>query len=181
MGLKARRHLVLRIQDGDPRRFSQPVPPHHHDIGPGYGRILALLQIAQQPIRFTPSPRKWAWPGRYGFRCTRTPIGPAGPPPPCGIQNVLCKFKWATSGPNSRCKSNNGPFGVGPRFRDPSMDLDHCSTTERSEDSPVSGLSSHSVVEPVRFHRYNRLKPSVSERHIPSPLSRVPFPYGPLA
>ena len=30
------------------------------------------------------------WPGRYGARCAATPIGPMpGPPPPCGMANVL--------------------------------------------------------------------------------------------
>ena len=28
------------------------------------------------------------------------PIDPTpGPPPPCGIEKVLCKFKWPTSAP----------------------------------------------------------------------------------
>src|SRR6266699_6237319 len=40
--------------------------------------------------------------GRNGTRCFATPIGPTpGPPPPCGMQNVLCKFKWQTSAPKS--------------------------------------------------------------------------------
>ena len=38
-------------------------------------------------------------PGRNGARCARTPIGPTpGPPPPCGMQNVWCKFMWADVG-----------------------------------------------------------------------------------
>jgi hypothetical protein len=41
------------------------------------------------------------WFGRYGARCDRTPIGPTpGPPPPCGMQNVLCRFRCETSAPN---------------------------------------------------------------------------------
>jgi len=33
--------------------------------------------------------------GKNGTRCLATPIGPTpGPPPPWGMQNVLCKFKW---------------------------------------------------------------------------------------
>ena len=33
-------------------------------------------------------------PGRKGASCDLTPIGPTpGPPPPCGMQNVLCRFK----------------------------------------------------------------------------------------
>jgi hypothetical protein len=40
--------------------------------------------------------------GRNGTRWRATPIGPMpGPPPPCGMQNVLCRFKWQTSAPKS--------------------------------------------------------------------------------
>src|SRR5258708_39981826 len=39
-------------------------------------------------------------PGRYGARCDATPIGPMpGPPPPCGMLNVLCRLMWQTSAP----------------------------------------------------------------------------------
>jgi NAD(P)-dependent dehydrogenase (short-subunit alcohol dehydrogenase family) len=39
-------------------------------------------------------------PGRKGTSLSFTPIGPMpGPPPPCGIAKVLCKFKWQTSAP----------------------------------------------------------------------------------
>ena len=42
------------------------------------------------------------WPGRNGARCLATPIGPIpGPPPPCGMQNVLCRLRWQTSAPMS--------------------------------------------------------------------------------
>src|SRR6266545_7014747 len=42
------------------------------------------------------------WLGRNGARCERTPIGPTpGPPPPCGMQKVLCRFRCDTSAPNS--------------------------------------------------------------------------------
>ena len=41
------------------------------------------------------------WLGRNGARCARTPIGPTpGPPPPCGMQNVLCRLRCDTSAPN---------------------------------------------------------------------------------
>ena len=34
------------------------------------------------------------------WACTHTPIGPIpGPPPPCGMQKVLCRFRWDTSLP----------------------------------------------------------------------------------
>ena len=40
-------------------------------------------------------------PGRYGARCDRTATGPTpGPPPPCGMQNVLCRLRCDTSAPN---------------------------------------------------------------------------------
>ena len=42
------------------------------------------------------------WFGRYGARWLRTATGPMpGPPPPCGMQKVLCRFRWETSAPNS--------------------------------------------------------------------------------
>ena len=45
-------------------------------------------------------PATTGWPGRNGARCFATPIGPMpGPPPPCGIANVLCRFRWQTSAP----------------------------------------------------------------------------------
>ena len=40
------------------------------------------------------------WPGRNGARWAATPMGPMpGPPPPCGIANVLCRLRWQTSAP----------------------------------------------------------------------------------
>src|SRR5262245_36949702 len=42
------------------------------------------------------------WFGRYGARCSRTATGPTpGPPPPCGMQNVLCRLRCDTSAPNA--------------------------------------------------------------------------------
>src|SRR3974377_2281080 len=41
-----------------------------------------------------------ARPGRNGTRWAPTATGPTpGPPPPCGIQNVLCRLRWDTSAP----------------------------------------------------------------------------------
>ena len=43
-----------------------------------------------------------AWLGRNGARCALTPIGPMpGPPPPCGMAKVLCRFRCETSLPIS--------------------------------------------------------------------------------
>ena len=40
--------------------------------------------------------------GRNGARCAATQMGPMpGPPPPCGMQNVLCRLMWQTSAPMS--------------------------------------------------------------------------------
>src|SRR3982751_6618400 len=45
--------------------------------------------------------RPSGWPGRNGARWARTAAGPTpGPPPPCGMQNVLCRFRCDTSAPN---------------------------------------------------------------------------------
>ena len=41
-------------------------------------------------------------PGRKSARCARTATGPTpGPPPPCGMQNVLCRFRCDTSAPKA--------------------------------------------------------------------------------
>src|SRR6478609_2030935 len=42
------------------------------------------------------------WFGRNGARCSLTATGPTpGPPPPCGMQKVLCRFRCETSPPNA--------------------------------------------------------------------------------
>src|SRR5450756_108596 len=49
------------------------------------------------------APTLWAvpLPGKYGARSATTQTGPTpGPPPPCGMQKVLCRFRWLTSPPN---------------------------------------------------------------------------------
>ena len=41
------------------------------------------------------------WAGRNAARWARTATGPTpGPPPPWGMQNVLCRLRWLTSAPN---------------------------------------------------------------------------------
>ncbi len=66
--------------------------------------MLALPKGAadtDMPSSCTPSIGVQTWPGRKGARCARTPIGPMpGPPPPCGMQKVLCRFRCETSAPN---------------------------------------------------------------------------------
>ena len=62
--------------------------------------------VRQKPAPMVPSaaaagltPRTTACPGRKGARCCLTPIGPIpGPPPPCGMQKVLCRLRWRDVG-----------------------------------------------------------------------------------
>ena len=40
--------------------------------------------------------------GRNGFKNSLHPTAPEpGPPPPCGVEKVLCRFRWTTSNPIS--------------------------------------------------------------------------------
>src|SRR5580692_9469490 len=72
------------------------------------GKIPALPQGAAETgpmcnLEGSDSPSrevKTGWLGRKGTKCFATPIGPTpGPPPPCGMQKVLWRFKWQTSAP----------------------------------------------------------------------------------
>jgi hypothetical protein len=93
---------VIRVEDGELRRVGQSVRPHHRDIHPRNVQMLALPHGAAltAPMGFSPPRLMTLWPGRNSTRCSATPIGPTpGPPPPCGMQNVLCRFKWQTSAP----------------------------------------------------------------------------------
>ncbi|NJR41702.1 MAG: hypothetical protein HC767_02575, partial [Akkermansiaceae bacterium] len=66
-----------------------------------YGSQAVIVAIDAKSIRLKPdSTSTNGWPGRNGARCSATPIGPMpGPPPPCGMANVLCRFRWQTSAP----------------------------------------------------------------------------------
>ena len=66
------------------------------------GRMLELPNGAAEtgPIPSLPPVATTGWVGRYGARCSATAIGPMpGPPPPCGMENVLWRFRWQTSAP----------------------------------------------------------------------------------
>ncbi|MNV48149.1 hypothetical protein D3C71_1400420 [compost metagenome] len=67
------------------------------------GRIEALPNGAAETAPcwvVTPSICTTLWPGTNGARWAFTPIGPMpGPPPPCGIQKVLCRLRCETSAP----------------------------------------------------------------------------------
>src|SRR5690606_7395490 len=70
------------------------------------GRIEALPKVAAETIAPSPTPPvrtplASSAPGRNGARCALTAHGPTpGPPPPCGMQKVLCRLRWDTSEPH---------------------------------------------------------------------------------
>src|SRR2546426_9226439 len=68
------------------------------------GRIQGLPHGAADTVPHGCSRRSGTtgWSGRKGARWGATQIGPIpGPPPPCGMQNVLWRFRWHTSAPMS--------------------------------------------------------------------------------
>ena len=56
------------------------------------------------------------WFGRKRRRWLRTATGPTpGPPPPCGMQNVLCRLRCETSAPNwPGCARPTSAFRLAP-------------------------------------------------------------------
>ena len=87
-------------------RAVRPVVAHHRDVRPrdrqDPGR--APRRGADRHRHRSPDRPRAAAGGSAGTargaRCT--PIGPTpGPPPPCGMQNVLCRLRCDTSAPNS--------------------------------------------------------------------------------
>ena len=68
------------------------ISPHHKAVCPTYGSNEGDPNGAADTGPILPFDCKLF--GKCGFRCFFTPIGPIpGPPPPCGMQKVLCKFK----------------------------------------------------------------------------------------
>ena len=68
----------------------------HGGGGPGMGPIACKrhlqIYLPNHPVE-GPQSLTTGWLGRYICKCLLQAIGPIpGPPPPCGIQNVLCKF-----------------------------------------------------------------------------------------
>src|SRR5688500_14042328 len=63
------------------------------------GRIEADPKLAAETMPTWPSPPSVR--GRNGARCDFTAHGPTpGPPPPCGMQKVLCRLRCDTSEPH---------------------------------------------------------------------------------
>ena len=60
-----------------------------HEIGKILAEPNGAADIGPGPVA-GPAELSSGWLGRYGARCARAITGPTpGPPPPCGIQNVL--------------------------------------------------------------------------------------------
>ena len=59
--------------------------------------LIGPMPVALAPGRGASGARAGTAPGGRA-----PPTGPTpGPPPPCGMQNVLCRLRWETSPPNS--------------------------------------------------------------------------------
>src|SRR5678816_1961325 len=84
------------------------------------------------------------WPGRNGARCALHATGPTpGPPPPCGMQNVLCRLRCETSAP--KCPGAARPTSA-LRFAPSTYTcppcawtISHARTIERSNTPCVDG------------------------------------------
>jgi hypothetical protein len=84
--------------------YVSPSPPIMSMYIIEMGRMLALPHGAAltAPSACVPPVFTIGLPGRKGASRSTTPIGPIpGPPPPCGMQNVLCRLRWHTSAPTS--------------------------------------------------------------------------------
>src|SRR5690606_23717351 len=65
------------------------------------GRMLAEPKVAADTMPPSASPPLPNALGRNGARCDLTAHGPTpGPPPRCGMQNVLCRLRCDTSEPH---------------------------------------------------------------------------------
>jgi hypothetical protein len=96
---------VVGVEDGDLRGLLDARAAEHGDVHPGDGRIEAEPKGRRRPRPGRRAGRSisWtAWSAMNGARCALRPIGPMpGPPPPCGMAKVLCRFMWLTSAPMS--------------------------------------------------------------------------------
>ena len=81
-----------------------PSPPINAMYTQEIGKIEALPKGAADTtslVSQSPATGTTGLVGKKGIRCSPTPMGPMpGPPPPWGMQNVLCRFRWETSAPN---------------------------------------------------------------------------------
>ena len=69
-------------------------PPIRGQMGFGMGMLRAWVGRDVVGLGVTGLWVRTGCDGRNGAKCAATPMGPIpGPPPPCGIQNVLCKLR----------------------------------------------------------------------------------------
>ena len=95
---------VIRVEDRHFGRLGESRRSHRRDLHP---RNRQNAGAAPRRGRHGPAASLLAaegWHhrvrGKNGPRCAATQMGPTpGPPPPCGMQNVLCRFRWQTSAP----------------------------------------------------------------------------------
>ena len=94
---------VVGVQDRVAGGVGHAVAAEHPDVGVRNqqdARAAPRRRGDTRESRAAPPVFTTGCPGRYGARCAATPIGPMpGPPPPCGMLNVLCRFRWQTSAP----------------------------------------------------------------------------------
>ena len=88
---------------------------YDHEIGKILAEPKGAAEIGPGPVA-GPQVGSSGWFGKYGARCALAITGPTpGPPPPCGIENVLCKFKCETSPPNfPGCAVPTSAFKLAP-------------------------------------------------------------------
>ena len=98
------RRDVVRVEDRDlGGACGGPLAPIMRMYIHEMGRISALPNGAADTGRRVAAGSTTGCAGRNGARCAATAIGPMpGPPPPCGMQKVLCRLRWQTSAPISR-------------------------------------------------------------------------------
>ena len=92
-------HAVTRYKHKHNQKKQHIVHPHHEETNVSYTER-ASANCSDSPslaLDFYMERKK----GKICIvRRALTPMGPMpGPPPPCGMQNVLCRFRWHTSAP----------------------------------------------------------------------------------
>ena len=87
--------------------------------------------------------------GRNGARCSRTATGPTpGPPPPWGMQKVLCRLRWLTSPPNQP-----GPGDADERVEVGAVDVHLAAVLVHEVADVGDALLEHAVGGRVGDHR----------------------------
>src|SRR5450759_1809075 len=95
---------VVRVEDRDLGRVFQSISAHQLDVGvrnrENAGTSPRRRRYRSDLVPSVQSDHRFA--RQNVTRCFATPMGPIpGPPPPCGMQNVLWRLRWQTSAPMS--------------------------------------------------------------------------------